>query len=200
MTTILLLSYCIIVQGHPCPKFLRLNEVQNGLNMAMNRPAAHVEMLQYGRMQGNELFCTQISQWLKESSPPGRVIPSPENIMITTGSGPAMTVVSQLYSNPGDTIFVDSPGYFLAYYTFTDCKLNVVNIQTDKYGMDIDDVERRLKAGERPSLLYTVPFGNNPSGVSMSEDRKRRLVELSRDYGFKISKSVCNSLLMLYYF
>lgn len=107
--------------------------------------------------------------------------------MITTGSGPALATACQLFTKPGSTVFVDSPAYFLSFYTFKDAQLNTQEIPTDSHGVNVDEIERRLKAGERPSLVYTVPVGNNPTGVSMTEDRKKRLVELAREYDFMIA-------------
>ena len=52
--------------------------------------------------------------------------------------------------------------------------------------MNIEIVEQRLRAGERPKLLYTVPTCNNPSGTNLSENRRHKLVELSREFDFKI--------------
>lgn len=107
---------------------------------------------------------------------------------MTTGSGPALAVIMQLYTRPGDVILVDAPGYFLAYYTFEDCGVRVVSVDTDAEGMDVGKVEQLLKEGVRPSMVYTVPIANNPTGVGMSEGRKRRLVALAREYGFKIGR------------
>lgn len=150
------------------------------------RESAAVNMMQYGRMQGNEELCGQLSSWIRSLSPHPEKEPTPAEIMITAGAGPAMTVVCQLFTKRGDVIFVDSPAYFLSFYTFRDCGLKVVEVPTDSDGLSVEEVERRLKNGERPSILYTVPIANNPTGVSMSEERKRRLVELSREYNFKI--------------
>lgn len=95
-------------------------------------------------------------------------------------------------------IFIDSPAYFLTFYTIRDCGLEVVEIPTDENGIYVDLVEEKLKSGIRPKLLYTVPICNNPTGVTLSIERRRRLVELSREYGFKIS-SLCVNLCFLQY-
>lgn len=144
--------------------------------------------MQYGMKQGNESLRHQIVQWLAAESNTPSANHTADEILITTGSGPALSVICHLFSNPGDTIFVDSPGYFLAYYTFDDCALQVVDIPTDHHGMDIDVVQQKLADGARPSLVYTVPIANNPTGVNMSEQRKQKLLHLSRQYGFKIGK------------
>lgn len=144
--------------------------------------------MQYGLMQGNIRLREQIAEWVAHEANRPTAKQSADEILITTGSGPALSVICHLFSKPGDTIFVDSPGYFLAYYTFKDCDLQVVDIPTDEFGMDVDAMEEQLRSGVRPSLVYTVPIANNPTGVSMSEERKERLLELSREYGFKIGE------------
>ncbi len=87
------------------------------------------------------------------------------------------------------TIFVDSPAYFLSFNSFRDSALNPVEIATDESGIDVDEVEARLRAGARPTLLYTVPIANNPTGVNLCDSRRERLVQLSREFNFKIGTS-----------
>lgn len=147
---------------------------------------APVDMMQYGRMQGPAALCQGISDWISDSCDRTDNLPAPENILITNGAAQGMALVAQLYSRRGQFVFVDSPGYFLSYFTFVDCGLSVVNIPTDEDGMKTDVIEQLLQQGKVPSLLYTVPIGNNPSGVSMSEVRKKKLVQLARQYDFKI--------------
>lgn len=178
-------------KGHPNPAHLALDDVQAAVQKVAAADGAAVTLMQYGRMQGPEPLCESISEWIATAADDqSRVekLPKPSDILITTGSGPGMSIVAQLFSKPGDMIFVDSPGYFLSYFTFADCNLDVVNIPTDEHGIDVDKLQQLLEEGKVPSLVYTVPIGNNPTGVSMSEDRKRRLVELAQKYNFKIRK------------
>lgn len=165
---------------------------------AAAKPDAAVTMLQYGRMQGNEQLCERISQWIDTTCNKRPNLPKPENILITNGSGPAMALVMQLYTKPGDVILVDSPGYFMAYYAFDDCHLEAVPVPTDSQGLDVDRIEALLKEGVRPSMVYTVPIANNPTGAGMSDERKQRLVQLAREYKFRIgmSSNVCVTVLL----
>ena len=95
---------------------------------------------------------------------------------------------THLTYNGMKTIFVETPAYFLSYYTFHDCGLKVVEIPNDENGLDVSEVEKRLHAGERPKLLYTVPIANNPCGTTLTKERRERLVELGREFNFKICK------------
>lgn len=176
-------------QGHPNPSLLPLAEVEKGVRNAASSENSAVQLMQYGRMQGPPQLCEHIADWISRASGGRPNLPSADDILITTGSGPGMSIACQLYSQPGDLIFVDSPGYFLSYFSFNDCRLKVINIPTDEHGINVEKIESLLKEGKKPSLIYTVPLSNNPTGVSLSDDRKKRLVELAQQYDFKICKS-----------
>lgn len=175
-------------KGHPNPSLLPLSEVNEATAAVVKAENAAVTLMQYGRMQGPQSLCESIASWTSKVANNRPNLPKPNNIIITTGSGPGMSLVCQLFSQPGDLIFVDSPGYFLAYYTFKDCRLSVINIPTDKDGINVEYMQELLEQGKIPSLVYTVPLSNNPTGASMSEERKRRLVQLAQKYNFKIRK------------
>lgn len=173
-------------KGHPNPSLLPLQQISDAVKTVSATTGANVSMMQYGPMQGAQRLRTQLADWMSRSKGHPDTQPRPDNILVTTGAGPALSLITQLFTKPGDLVFVDSPGYFLSYYTFIDCGLTVVNVPTDSEGLRVDVVEKFIAEGKRPSLIYTVPIGNNPTGVSMSEDRKKRLVELSHQHKFKI--------------
>ena len=66
----------------------------------------------------------------------------------------------------------------------------LVAVPMDEHGLEVDELERRLAEGLRPKLLYTIPDHQNPAGVSMSTERRERLVELARRHGFLIVEDV----------
>jgi 2-aminoadipate transaminase len=66
----------------------------------------------------------------------------------------------------------------------------VVAVPLDERGLEVDELERRLAAGLRPKLLYTIPDHQNPAGVSLAAERRPQLVELARRYGFLIVEDV----------
>lgn len=95
-------------------------------------------------------------------------------------------ILSDLF---GQTVFCDSPTYFLAFNSFRDARLNVVEIPVDENGINVDIIEEHLRAGKRPVMVYTVPIAHNPTGVTLSNSRRERLAELSREFNFKICTS-----------
>lgn len=174
-----------IGKGHPKTSLLPLPAMAAAAAAAANRPGAATTLLQYGRMQGSEDLIALLIAWLRDAVGRGEEL-QPENVLITTGSGPALDFILHLFTSAGDAIFCDSPGYFLAFPSFRDCGLRVVDIATDAEGMDVGAVAAKCAAGEVPRVVYTVPIGNNPTGATMSDDRRRRLVELAHKYGFLI--------------
>lgn len=143
-------------------------------------------------MQGNKQLCEQISSWYKKND---HNIPA-ENIMITSGSGPATATCTQLFSSNGDTIVADGPAYFLSFYTFRDAQLDILQVPTNEGGLDLDALESLLLSGQKIKLVYTVPFANNPTGVTMSDEGKQRLVQLAQTYDFTIISDEVYQLLL----
>lgn len=117
----------------------------------------------------------------------GSTTASADDILVTNGSGQALDLICSLFCRRGDTIVVEDPTYFLALFTFRDYDLNVVPVRSDERGFDVDELESKLRAGLRPSLVYAVPLCGNPTGATMPPERMRKLVELSRQYSFKIA-------------
>jgi 2-aminoadipate transaminase len=73
---------------------------------------------------------------------------------------------------------------------FRSFEADVVAVPLDEHGLDVDELERRLADGLRPKLLYTIPDHQNPAGVSLSLERRGRLVELARRHGFLVVEDV----------
>lgn len=174
-----------IGKGHPKTSLLPLPAITAAFAAAAARPGAATALLQYGRMQGSEDLTAQLIAWLREAVGRGDEL-QPENVLITTGSGPALDYILHLFTSAGDTVFADSPGYFLAFPSFHDCGLRIVDIATDEHGMDVEAVAAKCAAGDVPRVIYTVPIGANPTGATMTDERRLRLVELARQYGFLI--------------
>jgi DNA-binding transcriptional MocR family regulator len=174
-------------KGHPNPRLLPLGAVAEAFAKSREQPHATEAHLQYGAPQGPEVLREQLVQLLQLEA--GVRSATAENIMITNGSGQALDMICSVFLSPGDTVVVEDPTYFLAFYTFRDYHLNVVSIPTDDQGMQVSLLEQQLAedATFRPALVYTIPICQNPTGVTMSEERMQRLVDLSRRYKFKIA-------------
>ncbi len=116
--------------------------------------------------------------------------PDDDELLVTSGGIEALELVGKSFLDRGDTVVVEAPTYLGAIMAFRSFEADVVAVNLDDGGLDPDDLERRLAAGLRPKLLYTIPDHQNPAGVSLAADRRAALVELARRYGFLIVEDV----------
>ena len=114
----------------------------------------------------------------------------PENVIITTGAQEALDLIAKTFCDPGDIILTEGPTYLGALQAFSAYEPDVRTIPFDEEGMRMDlleaELERIGKGNPRLKFCYTIPNFQNPGGVTMSPDRRKRLIELSHEYDFII--------------
>jgi DNA-binding transcriptional MocR family regulator len=107
-----------------------------------------------------------------------------EDIVITTGSQQGLDLLGGLFLDAGDVVLAESPSYVGALGIFRHYEAHVEHLVTDEFGLDPDDLERSIKElkaeGRRIKFLYLVPNFGNPSGVTLTEERRHRIVEICR--------------------
>src|SRR5579859_2744627 len=108
-----------------------------------------------------------------------------QQILILSGSTQGIGLVSRFLLNPGDEVVVEVPTYLGAIQTFRALGARVLGVPTDSNGMRVDLLESIL-VRHRPRLIYTLPTFQNPTGIVMSPDRRRRLLLLARRYQIPI--------------
>ncbi len=109
----------------------------------------------------------------------------PGDVLVTTGGQQVIDLVCKTLVDPGDVIVAEAPTYPGAVPTFSSYEADVVQIAMDDEGMRVDELEDTLDRlageGRRPKFIYTIPNFQNPTGVTLSLGRRRRLVELARE-------------------
>lgn len=140
------------------------------------------DFLQYGLEQGDGTFRVALAGFL--STRFGFPV-SHDDLFTTAGISSALALLCTLFTKPGDTIFIEEPSYFLALRIFTDYGLRVVSIRTDEAGLVIEDLIHALNVS-KPKFLYIVPTFQNPSGHTLSQERREQLVELAKKHDFLI--------------
>jgi 2-aminoadipate transaminase len=138
------------------------------------------EALQYGPTEGFE----ETKDCILEVMGAEGMLPDPDDIIVTTGGQQGIDLVTKTLIDPGDVIICEAPTYPGAVPVFCSYQADVVQVECDEDGMDIDVLERLLgelrSEGRRPKFIYSVPSFQNPAGVTMSFERRQRLVELAR--------------------
>ena len=106
-----------------------------------------------------------------------------EDVCVTTGGQQAIDLVTKTLIDPGDVIVAEAPTYPGAVPTFASYQADVVHVEMDSDGMRVDLLEQTLDAlardGRKPKFIYTIPNFQNPAGVTMSLERRERLVEIA---------------------
>src|SRR6266446_659265 len=116
--------------------------------------------------------------------------PGAGELMITSGGIDCMELVAKSFVDPGDVAVVEAPTYLGAIMAFRGYEADVRGVPVDGAGMRVDVLADLLAGGLRPKILYTIPDFQNPTGLSLTADRRRDLVGLARRYGFLILEDV----------
>jgi DNA-binding transcriptional MocR family regulator len=103
---------------------------------------------------------------------------NPSEILITSGAQQALDLVSRVLVDPGDYVAVEQPGYFGAFMSFRAAGARLIGIDVDREGLRTDALARALRS-RRIKLVYTTPASQMPTGVVLSEARRRSLLELA---------------------
>lgn len=138
--------------------------------------------LQYGGGQGVPGLRERLTMLMAEEG----IVADPEDIVVTTGAQQALDLIGKIFIDPGDLIAVEAPAYVGALTAFGAYQPRYLTIETDDDGMIVDQLEQALIRSERPKFVYTVPNFGNPAGVTMSYDRRERLVALCREASIPI--------------
>ncbi len=138
------------------------------------------EALQYGPTEG---FRETVECILAVMGAEG-MLPEPEDVIVTTGGQQAIDLVCKALVDPGDVVICEAPTYPGAIPVFCSYEAETIQIECDGDGMRVEELEETLarldSEGRRPKFIYSVPNFQNPAGVTLSLERRRRLVELVR--------------------
>lgn len=139
--------------------------------------------MQYGSGQGDETLREQILDVMRLEG----IDAHPDDVVVTTGSQQALDLVTRIFVDPGDVVVAEAPSYVGALGVFRAYEAEVVHVPIDADGLVpelLDDTLTALaRAGRRVKLLYTVPNFHNPAGVSISLERRPRILEIAARHG-----------------
>ena len=139
------------------------------------------QALQYGPTEG----FTETKECIREVMRAEGMDPDLDDIIVTTGGQQAIDLVAKALIDPGDVVIAEAPTYPGAVPVFCSYQAETLQVEMDEEGMRIDELEALLERlageGRRPKFIYTVPTFQNPAGVTLSAERRRRLVEIARE-------------------
>ena len=157
-------------RGIPAPELLPVEQLADCARAALDRDG--MTILNYGPAGGYE----PLRAWIGE-----RHAVDPARVVLTNGSLQGLAFLAGRLV-PRGRVVVEVPTYDRPLKLLAELGADVVGIPLDDDGLDVDALEAELRRGARASFLYTIPTFQNPSGRSLSIERRRRLVELAREH------------------
>ncbi len=134
--------------------------------------------LQYGATEGFEPLRSQIAAFMDHKG----VQVEPTGLIVTTGSQQALDLIGKTLISPGDKVIVEGPTFLATIQCFRLYGADLVSAPVDADGVRVDELER-LIVEHQPKLVYLIPTFGNPSGATLSAERRRRVLELAVQYG-----------------
>ena len=113
-----------------------------------------------------------------------------EELGVTSGGMECIDLVSRTLLDPGDAVVVEAPTYLGAIMAFARYQAKLTGIPMDEDGMQVELLEERLQAGFKPKFVYIIPEYQNPSGRTLSLERRHALIETCRRHGVLIFEDV----------
>ncbi len=167
--------------GMPNPVTFPMDDIREIMNDVLTEYGNLA--LQYGNTGGLPSLKTEILRMVKETE---NIDASDEQIIVTSGSQQGLYELAKIFLNPGDPIITEEPTYVGAISAFDANKADMHSIPLDNNGMKTEIAEEEIKKliskGRKPKFIYTIPTFQNPTGITMSLERRKHLVEISNEY------------------
>ncbi|MBN1859485.1 PLP-dependent aminotransferase family protein [Candidatus Bipolaricaulota bacterium] len=137
-------------------------------------------VLQYGSTEGSRTLRKLMAEWLR----PQGIDVTIDQLLVTTASQQGLDLLCKAFIDPGDVIFCGLPSYLGAIQSFRLFESRMVGVDLEDDGMNLDMLEQRIEAeraaGHRLKAVYVIPDFQNPSGISMSLEKRKRLLQIAR--------------------
>jgi 2-aminoadipate transaminase len=164
--------------GDPDPRLIPVGAISDAMRWVTDEVGAAA--LNYGLNEGPGAARAAFAEHITAFE--GRAVDLPQ-IAVTNGCSPSIQLLFAHLVEPGDVVFMEDPGFSLGIRMARDSRLGLMAVPLDADGLDVEALAQAVRdvraSGRRPRMVYTVATFHNPTGVCMSEARRRRLVELA---------------------
>jgi 2-aminoadipate transaminase len=162
--------------GLPNPESFPLDDVRKIFDEQLAKNGK--KMLQYGATEGLESLNVALSKRLKEKE---GIKSEPTDIIQTTGSQEALYMIGKIFVNPGEYVITEAPTYVGTISALKGNGARMIGVDMDHYGMRMDLLRETLKRYPNPKFIYVIPNFQNPSGITMSLERRKELLEIANE-------------------
>lgn len=164
--------------GAPAKEALPIDILRQLTDEVVVQNKRGVEALQYGPIGGTQDMKEII---VNELLAPKGVKCTTDNVMVVAGGLEGINLICQVYIDPGDVILVESPTFVHSVEIFDMFEAKCIGVDMDDDGMCVDDLEKKIQQ-YKPKMVYTIPTFQNPSGRTMSLERRKKVAELAAKY------------------
>lgn len=170
------ISFC---GGYPDPAYFPREELAEAYQIVMSTDASS---LQYTSSHGDLRLREQIVERMKKDG----VDCDPSNILVLQGAQQGLDLAARLLINAGDVLLTEAPTFLGALIAFNPCEPTYVGVPIDEHGLIVEELEAVLRANPGAKMLYVMPDFQNPTGVTLPLERRKRIVELANKYNVHI--------------
>ncbi len=167
--------------GNPAPDAFPYDAVSAlSADLLKNAP---IDALQYGVTEGYAPLRKHLMEYMGKKHQVGT---ENDDILITSGAQQVMDLLTKTLLNEGDTVLCEAPSFIGSLNTFRSYRAKLVGIPMEEDGIDTEKLEEALNTQPNVKYLYTIPNFQNPSGITMSLEKRKKVYELCRDHGVVI--------------
>jgi 2-aminoadipate transaminase len=166
--------------GLPAPELFPVEEMKAVCEAVLNEDGRRA--LQYSTTEGYQPLRELVANRMKQAG----IDATDNNILIVTGSQQGLDLTGKVFLDEDDVVICESPTYLAAINAFKTYLPKFVEIAMDDQGMIMAELEAALKKNRKAKFIYTVPDFQNPTGRTMSVDRRKKLIELANQYDLLI--------------
>jgi 2-aminoadipate transaminase len=167
--------------GLPNPDAFPIEELKPVIEHVMKEHA--YDALQYGPTEGHNKLRDAIAKGMKSLFNCDQEM---DNIIITGGSQQGLTLLAHIIIDPGDTVITGNPTYLGAIQVFNAFRANIEAVAQDEGGINHHSLRERLqdlnRRGKYPKLIYLIPTFENPTGITLSEERRKAIYDIICEY------------------
>ena len=165
--------------GLPAPELFPVEAVRAAASTVLEQNGP--DALQYGPSEGY----MPLRDWIAEEVRQRGIAATSSDVLVTNGSQQVLDLVGKLFLNAGDVVLTENPTYLAAIQAFQTFEARFVPVPTDEQGL-IPEALPELIRQHRPKFLYTIPNFQNPTGVTLSAERRASLARIAAEHGLVV--------------
>lgn len=167
--------------GNPSPEAFPIEEIKEISSRLLEENP--IGVLQYSVTEGYPQLRETLKEYMKSHHNIGRDF---DNILITTGAQQIMDLATKSLVNEGDVVITEAPSFIGSLNTFRSYNAKLVGVKIDDDGMNMEELEKALQTHKNARFIYTIPNFQNPSGITMSLEKRKKMYELAKKYNVLI--------------